>query len=234
MIRHIKIGICLLLLLGGMTNLCAQTVLSGKVSNKSGEPLQANISVLAVGSSLIKGFTVTNGKGEFALRYTGKEDSLVLVVSGMLIGKHERKVRNVTQRLDISIEEKTFKLKEVAVKAMKIRRDNDTLNYLVNAFAGQDDRVIGDVLKKMPGIEVSDNGNISFTGKPINKFYVEEMDLLQGRYGLATNNIPAKAVSVVQVLERCRHGGRRISALVMERRTDRNAFRQEIPDHQRL
>lgn len=27
------------------------------------------------------------------------------------------------------------------------------------------------------------------------------MDLLQGRYGLATNNIPAKAVSVVQVLE---------------------------------
>lgn len=201
MIRHIKIGICLLLLLGGMTNLCAQTVLSGKVSNKSGEPLQANISVRAVGSSLIKGFTVTNGKGEFALRYTGKEDSLVLVVSGMLIGKHERKVRNVTQRLDISIEEKTFKLKEVAVKAMKIRRDNDTLNYLVNAFAGQDDRVIGDVLKKMPGIEVSDNGNISFNGKPINKFYVEEMDLLQGRYGLATNNIPAKAVSVVQVLE---------------------------------
>ncbi len=53
----------------------------------------------------------------------------------------------------------------------------------------------------MPGIEVSDNGGIRFNGKSISKFYVEDMDLLAGRYGLATNNVNASDVAAVQVLE---------------------------------
>jgi hypothetical protein len=53
----------------------------------------------------------------------------------------------------------------------------------------------------MPGIEVSESGAIKFNGKAIKKFYVEDMDLLQGRYGLATNNINASDVATVQVLE---------------------------------
>ena len=89
----------------------------------------------------------------------------------------------------------------VSVRAQKIRQNGDTLNYLVGAYQQQGDRVIGDVLKRMPGIEVADNGGIKYNGKSIKKFYVEEMDLLQGRYGLATNNINASDVATVQVLE---------------------------------
>ena len=94
-----------------------------------------------------------------------------------------------------------MQLKEVTVRAQKIRQNGDTLSYLVGAYQQQGDRVIGDVLKHMPGIEVADNGGIKYNGKTIKKFYVEEMDLLQGRYGLATNNINASDVATVQVLE---------------------------------
>lgn len=73
----------------------------------------------------------------------------------------------------------------------------DTLNYNVASYTQQGDRVIGDVLKKMPGIVVSKDGGISFNGKNISNFYVEDMDLLQGRYGLATNNINAKDVTTI-------------------------------------
>ena len=61
--------------------------------------------------------------------------------------------------------------------------------------------MIGDVLKKLPGIKVSENGAITYQGEPINRFYIEGLDLLRAKYGIATNNIPADAVEKVQVLE---------------------------------
>ena len=53
----------------------------------------------------------------------------------------------------------------------------------------------------MPGIDVEKSGEIKYNGRAINKFYVEGMDMLKGRYGLATNNIAAKDIATVQVLE---------------------------------
>lgn len=95
-------------------------------------------------------------------------------------------VRNTSQRQDFVLTGKGIQLKEVSVRAPKISQRNDTLSYLVSAFADQSDRSIGDVLKKMPGIEVDESGNISYNGKAISHFYVEGMDLLQGRYGLGS------------------------------------------------
>ncbi len=72
---------------------------------------------------------------------------------------------------------------------------------MVDAFRDSTDIVIGDVLKKMPGIVVKESGQIEYRGKPISKFYIENMDMLQGRYGIATNNISASDVATVQVFE---------------------------------
>lgn len=84
---------------------------------------------------------------------------------------------------------KNIELKEVTIKAQKTRQRGDTLVYSVATFAKDDDRSIGDVLKKMPGIQVAEDGKITYNGTPINKFYIEGKDLLQGRYGLATNGV---------------------------------------------
>ena len=126
---------------------------------------------------------------------------MVVTAAGMAIGNVARAVANRSQRVDIRARQKAIELKEVSVKADKIRQHGDTLNYTVGAYQQQGDRVIGDVLKRMPGIEGSESGAIKFNGKAIKKFYVEDMDLLQGRYGLATNNINASDVATVQVLE---------------------------------
>jgi hypothetical protein len=119
----------------------------------------------------------------------------------MNIGKHSQTVANKSQRVDFVIEETPLELKEVTVIPLKIKQTGDTINYSVDAYTDQNDRVIGDVLKKLPGIDVNPSGRISYNGKDINKFYVEDMDLLKGRYGIATNNIAAKDVATVQVLE---------------------------------
>ena len=53
----------------------------------------------------------------------------------------------------------------------------------------------------MPRIEVLDDGKILYQGKPINKYYIEGLDLLEGKYNLANKNLPHKEVTKVQVLE---------------------------------
>ncbi|GHV58375.1 hypothetical protein FACS1894182_10370 [Bacteroidia bacterium] len=179
----------------------AQTIINGSVKNKKGDPLSVNVMVQAKGSLSIAGFTTTNTPGNYSISYKGTADSITLTATGMNIGKHSQTVANKSQRVDFVIDEKPLELKEVTVTPLKIRQTGDTINYSVNAYTDQNDRVIGDVLKKLPGIDVKPSGSISYNGKDINKFYVEDMDLLQGRYGIATNNIAAKDVATVQVLE---------------------------------
>ncbi|MDR1517731.1 MAG: carboxypeptidase-like regulatory domain-containing protein [Dysgonamonadaceae bacterium] len=179
----------------------SQTAISGSVTNKKGEPLPANVTVQAKGEVALAGFAATDAKGYYTLNYKGSADSLIITVSGMNVGKHSKVVSNKTQQVNFNIDEKPLEIKEVTVVAPKITLRGDTLNYLVSAYTDQNDRVIGDVLKKMPGVEVASSGTIKYKGEAINKFYVENMDLLHGRYGIATNNIQAKDVATVQVLE---------------------------------
>ena len=193
--------IATLILAALCSGLHAQTVIEGTVLDAQGKTVDAYVTAAPKGTGNILGFADTDSKGHYKLEIKSTADSLTVTASGLAIGNQVKIVKNRSQRLDFRVKEQTVQLKEVSVRAQKIRQHGDTLSYLVGAYQQQGDRVIGDVLKRMPGIEVADNGGIKYNGKAIKKFYVEEMDLLQGRYGLATNNINASDVATVQVLE---------------------------------
>ena len=92
-------------------------------------------------------------------------------------------------------------LKEVKVTPQRIREQGDTLTYSVESFKMKQDRSIADVIAKMPGLEVLPSGTIRYQGKAINKFYIEGMDLLGGKYAMASENLSADKVKSVQVYE---------------------------------
>lgn len=87
------------------------------------------------------------------------------------------------------------------VKSLPITQRGDTINYALGSFTREHDRSIGDVLNRMPGFDVMDDGKILYQGKAINKYYINNMDLLEGRYNLANKNLPHKEVLRVQVIE---------------------------------
>lgn len=103
--------------------------------------------------------------------------------------------------LIIKMEEGALQLQEVIVKADRIRENGDTITYNVGSFAQKQDRTIGDVLKRMPGIDVANSGKIQYQGTDINKFYIEGNDLLEGKYGIATNGISHEDIGAVEVME---------------------------------
>jgi hypothetical protein len=190
------------LFLVSLINIQAQTVIQGRIRNAAGKGVSASVSIRSIAAKTVLGYAFSNETGVYKLTHDNiAPDSVNLVVSGLNIETKTVRIKNASQTLNVVINEKEQKLKEVIVKQQSVWQRKDTINYLVSAFIDKKDLVIGDVLKKMPGITVDKAGGILWQGRAINTFYIENLNLLQGRYGIATNNVAANDVATVQVLE---------------------------------
>lgn len=180
----------------------SQTVITGKVTDKNNKEFpDISVMLMLPTDSTVVGYSFTDEKGIYKLSYKGNSPHLLITISSINIKRQIKEVENKNQTVNFTTEEGCITLKEVVVKSTKMWAKKDTINYSVASFKDKKDIVIGDVLKKMPGIDVNESGQITYKGKPINKFYIENLDMLQGRYGIATNNISANDISTVQVLE---------------------------------
>lgn len=179
----------------------AQVNVSGTVVDKeSNEPLTGASVIVKGADGKIKKYSTSKGDGGFAMSLPSVA-SCRLEVSMMSFAKQSIPLDSVSFPLTIQLEPGTTLLKEVTVKADRIREQGDTITYNVGSFAQQQDRSIGDVLKRMPGINVENSGKIQYQGEDINKFYIEGSDLLGGKYGIATNGISHEDVGAVEVME---------------------------------
>ena len=192
--------IALLLLFGG--TLSAQTMLNGSVKDTEGGPLP-NIQVLAykAGSRIIVSYAGTDNEGRYSLSVTAEADSLDVATSSLFFEKQTKRIANRSQTVDFVLREEVQELKGVNVLARSIEQKGDTLEYIVGSFVQKQDKSIEDVLKRMPGIEVADDGKITYQGLPIQKFYVEGMDLMGSSYAAVSKNLPHQSVSSVEVYE---------------------------------
>lgn len=82
-----------------------------------------------------------------------------------------------------------------------VRIKGDTIVYDADSFTNGTEDKLGDVLKKLPGVEVNEDGDIKFEGNDIEKVQVDGKDFFEGDSRLATKNIPANAVGKVEVLK---------------------------------
>ena len=179
----------------------AQVNVSGIVVDKeSNEPLTGASVIVKGADGKIKKYDTSKGDGGFAMSLPSVAGCR-LEVSMMSFAKKTIILDSVSFPLTVQLEPGMTLLKEVTVKADRIREQGDTITYNVGSFAQQQDRSIGDVLKRMPGINVEQSGKIQYQGEDINKFYIEGSDLLGGKYGIATNGISHEDVGAVEVME---------------------------------
>lgn len=179
----------------------AQVNVSGTVVDKdSNEPLTGASVIVKGADGKIKKYATSKGDGSFAMSLPSVSGCR-LEVSMMSFAKKTIPLDSVSFPITVYMEPGTTLLKEVTVKADRIREQGDTITYNVGSFAQQQDRSIGDVLKRMPGINVEQSGKIQYQGEDINKFYIEGSDLLGGKYGIATNGISHEDVGAVEVME---------------------------------
>lgn len=184
-------------------NLCtAQYVLQGVVTDNDNIPLSgATVTISLSSETAIIAYGITDSSGRFVTSGFKQTDSVVVKVSFLGFKPYSKQLKLPVSQITLALQPTTETLKEVEVKASIISQKGDTIRYTVVAFKGQEDRVIADIIKKLPGIIINGDGTIYYQGNPIQKYYIEGLDLLEGNYNLANENLPADAVADVEILE---------------------------------
>lgn len=77
--------------------------------------------------------------------------------------------------------------------------NKDTIEFNANAFKTLPTALVEDLLKKLPGVQVDENGSIRVNGRPVNKIMIDGKDFFSGDPKMATRNLPANLIDKVQV-----------------------------------
>lgn len=196
----------LFLLLIFSFSLSAQSIkVRGTIKDTIGNPLEfANVIASIKSSGETESYGITNHEGRFQLDLP-KGNSYVLRASFLGFQNSEKTIEVPTDaqnmQIDFVLKEQENQLDDVElVYEMPVTIKGDTIVYNADSFTNGDERKLGDVMKKLPGVEVNDEGEIQVEGKTVQKVMVDGKDFFDGDSKLATKNIPADAVDKVEVL----------------------------------
>ncbi|MDG1037351.1 MAG: carboxypeptidase-like regulatory domain-containing protein [Polaribacter sp.] len=180
----------------------AQINLRGVVKDSIGAPLEmANVIALDTVAKKIASFGFTDAKGNFKLDL---KKNTVYNIKISYIGFKEISQFMTTKEADMSGTYKMFEdsmLDGISlVSKMPVTIKGDTIIYDADSFKNGSERKLEDVLKKLPGVELNDAGEIEVEGKVVEKIMVDGKEFFSGDTKLATKNIPSNAVDKIQVL----------------------------------
>src|SRR5690606_2249760 len=77
----------------------------------------------------------------------------------------------------------------------------DTLQFRADQYKLKDNALAEDLLKKLPGVEVDREGNVTAQGKSVTKVRVNGKDFFGGDVKTATQNLPADILQNVQIID---------------------------------
>jgi hypothetical protein len=198
--------ILLLLLAVGISLGGSGQVLSGTVRDSVGKAIPgAVVTICADKDWSVKAFGFTDQSGFFKLVVPAdKPNDLVRMRTGYQGYRSDTLLLPLPSKesIDIVLRPLIQELEEVVVKAeLPIVVRGDTTTFAAAGFSEADDRKLGDILKKMPGFKVEQNGRLSFNGKEVEKLFIDGDDLAGEHYGLLTGQLDAFLVDKVDVVD---------------------------------
>ncbi|REE27811.1 carboxypeptidase-like protein [Winogradskyella pacifica] len=181
-----------------------QTLIIGKVTDTIQTPLPyANILAIPQADDQDVKFAISENDGSYKLGLI-KNQTYELTVSYLGYKPQTITISTTDQDLikNFILKENPDQLDEVTIKyTPPITVKKDTITYDVTKFVTGEERKLRDALKKLPGVEVDREGNVTVQGKKVTKVLVENKTFFTGNSKLAVNNIPADAVEKVEVLD---------------------------------
>ena len=147
-------------------------------------------------------FSISSSKGEYRLKLESKQPYLIEITH--LGFKKILDTLQLSQDLtkDYIMVESTESLEEILIEQqMAVIVKEDTITYRTDQFKTGEERKLRDVLKKLPGLEVDREGNVTVNGKEVTKLMVDGKAFFTGDEKLGVNNIPADAVDEVEALD---------------------------------
>lgn len=151
-------------------------------------------------------YCYTNEKGEYKLELPYISGLFTLQARSLSYYEYKRDIvlaESNGKEIDLSflVTPKVNTLNEVVVKAKlsPIVVEKDTIIYDVAHYTQTGDQTLEDVLRKMPGFEVQENGELKINGKPIGKVLINGEEFLKGGAALSTRSIAPDMIKNIEV-----------------------------------
>ena len=104
--------------------------------------------------------------------------------------------------LSISPDLQQLDAAKVTDRGNPIQMKRDTIAFTSSTFKITDNDMLEDLIKKIPGMEVSEDGSITHNGKTISKITIDGKTFFLNDPQIATKNLPAKIVDKLKVIEK--------------------------------
>ena len=203
-----KLGI-IVLLLGFAVAIMAQKTVSGTILSKTdGQPVEmATVRLFTYNgtdSTLVQG-AQTYYDGLFILSNI-REGKYRLIVSSIGYNEHSQWIEMKNSDIDIPairLVEQVQELAEVSVqgKAAEMTVKGDTIEYNTAAYQVSETATVEELLKKMNGVEVDKEGNVTINGEEIKAVRIDGKKFFGDDVQTATKNIPADMIEKIQVID---------------------------------
>ena len=178
----------------------AQIKMEGVIVDSLNVPLEsASIVALNKLTNGLETYALSDQEGKYKLNL---KDNTAYKIQVSFIGlisindtvktQKENILKDYVLRADVLLDE--------VVVTMPVVVRGDTLIYNADSFKNGTERKLEDIIDKLPGVQINENGQIEVEGKVVTKLMVNGKDFFDGDTKVGTKNIPSNAVDKIQVL----------------------------------
>lgn len=168
--------------------------------DQNNSPLFRAIVIIEQNNTQI-GFGNTNQDGVFSTKLAAGDYNLKINKLGFVSQVKTINIINTTT-LTVELFNETNNLETVVIKyrpkIMKVKQD--TISYNLKTVVNGTERKIEDVIKKLPGLNVDENGKVSFKGQNIDNVLIDGNEFFGNKHQMATQNIDATMVEGIDLL----------------------------------
>ena len=177
------------------------------VDESTGEPVPfATVSLTRDGQNRPAKYSLTDDKGSFTLEsvrngsYTIRAELLGYIAHEAAVKMESKPVD--LGKIEMKVDKEQLEAAEVSALGAQVIVKKDTIEYNANAFLSTDNDKLIDLLKKMPGIEVSDSGTITVNGETVSRITIQGKTFFLDDPSMASQNVPAKLVKKLKVIRK--------------------------------
>ncbi|WP_294186986.1 hypothetical protein [uncultured Sphingobacterium sp.] len=176
----------------------------GCVKNQEGLPVKsATVAAYGASDSVLIAYSLTGPNGKFDLKKIAIEKEVRLIITHVSYSKYI--IQNIKGSKDIDLQDIKLKIRELLIDSVDVKppvyMNKDTLEFNADAFKLEPEAVVEDLLRKLPGVIVWGDGEITVNGKKVKNVFVNGKKFFTGDAKIATQNLAKNIVEKVQVYQ---------------------------------
>jgi hypothetical protein len=185
----------------------SQKQIIGAVKDSTGDFVaNANIQILDKITNKVLNFQSTKSNGAFAFVLSSSNENLKLKITHLSYETRNIEFtikENVVDLGQIVLNSKATILKSVIINKRfnEVVEVNDTIRYNLKKLLNGSEEKLKDIIAKLPGLNIDENGKIKFNGVQIDDLLIDGDELYNNQHQLATENLKSEMIEKIEVLK---------------------------------